>query len=147
VKGAFTGADRDEKRLFEEANGGTRFLDVPPLRERRGDIPLLVRLFFDETTRESGRAPPTVSEYSEPQRRTTRRCVGCGFPGFSFSRPAREESHEVTRTVLSDRSRLVAAMADRLERSVRAGSARRMDRPDRLEGGTGLLRAQCLGAR
>jgi len=35
---------------------------VPPLRERRGDIPLLVKHFLAGTTKESGRAPPTISE-------------------------------------------------------------------------------------
>jgi DNA-binding NtrC family response regulator len=107
-KGAFTGADKDKRGLFEEADGGTIFLDeiaeipvavqakllrilaatnrdldetvragrfredlfhrlnkvvidLPPLRERLEDIPLLVRHFLREANRRFGKTLRGVS--------------------------------------------------------------------------------------
>lgn len=128
VEGAFTGAHRDKQGLFEEAQGGTIFLDeisraslsvqakllqvldtrrirrvgstrerkvdarvicasnadlrkaihqgdfledlfyrlsdfivqLPPLRERKGDIPLLLDHFFAQANREMGRSPKGI---------------------------------------------------------------------------------------
>jgi DNA-binding NtrC family response regulator len=130
VKGAFTGAVKDRKGLFEEARGGTIFLDeigdispqvqrkllrvlqegeirrlgdntpitvdariiaatnknletevekgqfredlyyrlnvipihIPPLRERRGDIPLLAKHFVSKCAREMGKESPSISQ-------------------------------------------------------------------------------------
>jgi transcriptional regulator with GAF, ATPase, and Fis domain len=57
VKGAFTGAERDQKGFIEEADGGTLFLD------ELGDLPLhcqaaLLRVLEDQQVRRVGSARP-----------------------------------------------------------------------------------------
>ena len=81
-KGSFTGAVAMRRGRFEQASGGTLFLDevgeltfredlyyrlnvvhipIPPLRERREDIPLLVAHFAEKAAKENGIPPKTFS--------------------------------------------------------------------------------------
>ena len=50
-------------------------VQLPPLRDRREDIPLLVQHFLDRLALESGRAPLTVSQEA------MRRLMACPWPG------------------------------------------------------------------
>ncbi|MFH1551034.1 MAG: sigma 54-interacting transcriptional regulator [Planctomycetota bacterium] len=156
VRGAFTGADRDRKGLFEIADGGTLFLDevadmspamqakllraieageirpvggktiakvdvrivatsnkdlkkmveagefredlfyrlnvvtvnLPPLRERREDIPLLVDHFLAQAVRESG----------QQKRRIDRKCVAL-MTEYDWPGNIRELENEIKRLV------------------------------------------------
>jgi DNA-binding NtrC family response regulator len=69
-------------------------IEVPPLRERRDDIPLLVRAFVDRYRAKHGRAVDGI----EPE--AYRRLLGYGWPGN-----VRELQHAIERAVLVSRGR------------------------------------------
>jgi transcriptional regulator with GAF, ATPase, and Fis domain len=67
---------------------------VPPLRERREDIPLLAAHYLELCARENGISPPPIDESF------TARLRECDFPGN-----VRELRHLIERTLLRSRSR------------------------------------------
>jgi transcriptional regulator with GAF, ATPase, and Fis domain/tetratricopeptide (TPR) repeat protein len=104
-RGAFTGADRDKKGLFEIANGGTLFLDevaemsenmqkkLLRVRDRPEDVPLLVNHFLAKISEETGR--PRLEIPADVMRLLER---------YKWPGNVRELENEINRLVaLSDR--------------------------------------------
>src|SRR6478609_1963599 len=64
--GAFTGATKQRRGKFERAGSGTLFLDevgdMPPLRARRDDVPLLAASFLKSARLANGRPGLTLSD-------------------------------------------------------------------------------------
>jgi transcriptional regulator with PAS, ATPase and Fis domain len=84
---ALTGAGKFREDLFYRLNGIQ--IDLPALRERKDDIPLLVQHFLDSIARESHQSPKTVSPGA------LRLLLSYDWPGN-----VRELRHFLERTVL-----------------------------------------------
>jgi diguanylate cyclase (GGDEF)-like protein len=184
VRGAFTGADRDKHGLFEQADGGTIFLDevqdmspgmqrellrvlqekevrrvggkevipvdvrvisatnrdlkdlmrrgqfredlyyrlnvvtidLPPLRERKEDIPLLVERFLQELEKQQGRGPIAI------EKSALRKLIRHDWPGN-----VRELQNVIERTLLMLDGNAIAEEHIDLEPHEVGGGARRAD--------------------
>jgi DNA-binding NtrC family response regulator len=86
-------------------------IQVPPLRERRDDVPLLVRSFVERYTRKHARTMDGI----EPE--AYRRLLGYGWPGN-----VRELQHAIEHAVLVARGTQIT-MADLPDALQRAGTA------------------------
>ncbi|PYT37314.1 MAG: hypothetical protein DMF52_03930 [Acidobacteria bacterium] len=61
-KGAFTGATDQKKGRFELADGGTILIDIPPLRDRLEDVPVLAEQVLLGIARRRGSAPKRLTK-------------------------------------------------------------------------------------
>ena len=106
-------------------------IELPPLRDRRGDIPLLVKNFIDEYARENGKEIEGLSQD-----------VLEILENYSWPGTVRELEHLIERTVVFAKSKIITreSLPDTLMASVK-GRADLAAAP----AGSGALREQTLG--